>query len=68
MTVWNDVKAICPFYRSSETRRIRCEGLDEGSLLICFRCGENQKRHFQAHCADEWESCSVAEMLGRKYE
>ena len=62
-------KAICPFYRGELDRRIRCEGVERGSIRIVFESVEERKGYGNRHCKS-WhhESCVMCQALMKKYE
>lgn len=62
--------ARCPFYHQQETRKVYCEGVEEGTALqLTFDSSDHQKQYEKALCCSAyWPSCRIAEMLNRKWE
>ena len=66
---YEDATAKCPFYKSSDARRISCEGVTFGSVLI-HSFSSRAKRNMQKYtfCDDKYSYCEVYRMLMEKYE
>ena len=66
---YEDASAKCPFYKSSDAKRISCEGITFGSVLI-QSFSSRDKRNIQKHtfCDDRYENCEVYRVLMEKYE
>lgn len=68
-TLYDDVKAVCPFFRYSEKRKISCEGITDGCTTnIEFDCKEKRDLHRRVFCDSKYENCEIYTMLEEKYE
>ncbi len=64
-------EVVCPFYRfDDDSRRITCEGLVEGSVLVQqYSRRKDLKQQLEVFCQKECEHCEVFRMiLAAKYE
>lgn len=63
---------LCPFYRDDDSRqrKIRCEGLIEGSSLThYFRKKTDYEQQLKIFCCANYSKCEVASLLlHEKYE
>ena len=67
-TNWKDVDVQCPYYRQVIKQGIICEGLDDGTITLRFARSRVREAHFWSMCADRWEDCPIAIVLGCKYD
>lgn len=72
---FDDVNAECPFFKSSKSASINCEGVDsESSLTLSFHTSTGQwlqknKRAYTGHyCNHNYKDCIIYKMLMAKYE
>lgn len=68
-TMFDDVDAKCPFFRSSGKRKINCEGItDDCTTSILFKNQEKRDLHRRIFCDCKFKYCEVFRMLNQKYE
>jgi hypothetical protein len=68
-TMYDDVNAVCPFFRSSGKRKISCEGITDGCITsLEFNSGRKRDLHRKVFCNKKWQNCEIARMLEEKYE
>ena len=66
---YEDATVVCPFYKASDPKRISCEGVTEGSILIqSFSSKEKRNKQKRIFCDRKYEYCEVYRMLTEKYE
>lgn len=63
MDYWHK-RYTCPYFRSSEKRRVCCEG----NSRVSFETGGEASRFMNQYCAGEWGRCTIARHLTAKYE
>lgn len=62
--MYDDVDAVCPFFRSSEMRKIVCDGFtDRCSMTINFKGNTDRNLHRRVFCNRKYENCEVYRML-----
>lgn len=68
-TMFDDVDAKCPFFKSSGKREISCEGITE-DCTTCLTFVSQQKRalYRRLFCDARYKNCKVYKMLEEKYE
>ena len=67
-TLYDDVNAVCPFFRYSDKRKISCEGITDGcTTTIEFDCKANRDLHRRVFCNSKYQNCEVHKMLSEKY-
>lgn len=60
----------CPYYRSSNKLRVKCEGMVEESCACTmnFRTPEERKNYMRDFCCCRaWQGCALARVIGEKY-
>lgn len=68
-TMFDDVDAKCPFYRSSGKRKITCEGItDDCTTTLTFTSQEKKALQKKIFCDAKYENCEIHKMLEEKYE
>ena len=60
-TNYESANIRCPFYKRNESRKIGCEGVEEGSQLVT-ECLTKE------NCAGNYEKCEVYRMILQKYD
>lgn len=63
MDYWHK-RYTCPYFRSSEKRRVCCEG----SSRVSFQTGSEASRFMNRFCAGTWANCTIAQQLNDRYE
>lgn len=62
-------KALCPYYHGERDRRIRCEGVEGGSIRLAFEATEERKDYGWRYCKSwDYEKCVLCQALEKKYE
>lgn len=62
-------EAMCPFYHGERDNRIRCEGVDGGSIRLAFETAEKRKEYGWKFCKCwDYEKCVLCQALEKKYE
>ena len=65
-TMFDDVDAICPFFRNSEQRKIVCDGItDECTTQLMFIKREARDLHRKVFCNRKYKNCEVFQVLER---
>ena len=68
-TMYDDVNALCPYYKSSKQKEISCEGItDECSTNIKFKTGGQRDIYRRIFCDAKYKNCEIYKMLSKKYE
>lgn len=70
MAEFDSKYVVCPFYRGSDSNRIRCEGLTEKNTInLVFEDSNKQKDYKKEYCCDidNYQNCMICCMLERKY-
>lgn len=68
-TNYESANIRCPFYKRNESRKIGCEGVEEGSQLVTeYLTKERCKKKIRENCAGNYEKCEVYRMILQKYE
>ena len=68
-TMYDDVKAVCPYFKSSGKRKITCEGVtDDCNTSLEFESKEKRDEHRKIFCDARFGNCEVYNMLEKKYE
>lgn len=68
-TMFDVVKAICPYFQFSDKRSITCEGITDGCLTkLEFESQEKRNQHRRIFCDAKYQNCEVHRMLEDKYE
>ena len=65
-----DEDVVCPFYKSQDSYKIRCEGIQKNSsLTLSFALPVERKQHCKDYCnnVSGFQLCPVAKMLNNKY-
>lgn len=67
-TMFDDVNAVCPFFRYSDKRRISCEGITDGCVTnLEFDCKAKRDMHRSIFCDSKYKNCEIHKMLEEKY-
>lgn len=68
-TMYDDVHAICPYFHSSNKRKISCEGITDGcTTTLEFESQEKRNMHRRIFCDAKYKNCEIYRMLEEKYE
>lgn len=68
-TMFDDVNAVCPFFRYSNERKISCEGITDGCVTnIEFNSKKKRDLHRRVFCNAKYKNCEIHKMLEEKYE
>lgn len=66
---YEDATAICPFYKASDARRISCEGVTDGSVIIqSYVSKDKRDKQKRIFCDKAYKNCEIYRMLEEKYE
>lgn len=67
-TMWDEVDVQCPFFISSSSHGIRCEGaLADSTVSLRFRRQEQLREVFQDRCCGDFDLCPQAMAACEKY-
>lgn len=73
-TSYDDVEALCPFFRKSDKYSITCEGVEDDSINKTVFRDETGREHqesrnnYRAHyCNLNYSKCRIYRMLNEKY-
>lgn len=67
-TMFDDVEAKCPFFKSSGKRKISCEGItDECTTCLIFISERKRNLHRNIFCDAKYKNCEIYKMLEEKY-
>ena len=65
---YGDATVLCPFYKASDSKRISCEGVTEGSVIILsYASKEKKNKQKMIFCDRKYQNCEVYRMLEDKY-
>ena len=66
---FDDVDVKCPFFKGSDDKRISCEGVVNGSIIIVAFSSKN-KRNIQKNtfCDHKYENCELYCAIKEKYD
>ena len=68
-TMFDDVEAKCPFFKSSDKRKILCEGIiDDCATNLIFISEQKKKLHRKVFCDAKYGNCKIYKILEEKYE
>ena len=68
-TMFDDVEAKCPFFKSSGKRKISCEGITEDCTTnLTFISEQKRNLHRNVFCDARYKYCEIFKMLLEKYE
>lgn len=68
-TMFDDVDAKCPFFKSSGKRKITCEGItDDCVTCLTFVSQHKRNLHREVFCDARYKNCEIFKMLLEKYE
>lgn len=68
-TMYDDVDAKCPYFRSSDKREITCEGIADGCITaLKFESQKKRNLHRSVFCDAKYKNCEIFRMLEEKYE
>lgn len=63
-TMFDDVDAICPFFRGSDKRKVICDGItDRCTTSLMFSTKEERNLHRRVFCNAKYKYCEVYQML-----
>lgn len=69
MSYFDDAEAKCPYYKSSDKRKILCEGITEDcTTTLTFVSPPKRNLHREIFCDARYQNCEVYKMLTEKYE
>lgn len=64
-----DKNVLCPFYKETEPRKIRCEGYTEETSEVTTFPTDNAKKDFlDGSCCGDYQNCPKFKALWNKYE
>lgn len=67
-TMYDDVNALCPFFRFSDKKEISCEGVADGcSTSLKFDTKSKRDLHRRVFCDSKYKNCEIFRMLEEKY-
>lgn len=65
---YNEGLVVCPFYQSSATQSITCEGVNsECELKLLFQSPRQRDIYRRQFCDKDYQACLVSIMLNSKY-
>lgn len=68
-TMYDDVNAICPYFNSSDKRKISCEGITDGCKTVLeFNTQKKRDIHREIFCDARYQNCEIYKMLEEKYK
>ena len=68
-TMFDDVKAKCPYYQKSEIKKIKCEGITSDSQLVMeFNTKKGRNSYKERFCDASYKKCPLYQKLEEKYE
>jgi hypothetical protein len=63
-TMYDDVDALCPFFRSSEKRKIICDGvIEDCTTQILFKTIQSRNLHRRIFCDRKYMNCEYYQVL-----
>ena len=66
---FDDVNAKCPFFSSSGSERIICEGITDSCITIQkFKGKSSRTEHREMFCDSHYNKCYMYQALYSKYE
>lgn len=71
MANWEAKFVKCPFYRTNDTNRIVCEGLEEGNTInLVYESQTDRKEYMKENCNDieKCHSCPIHKLLDKLYD
>lgn len=68
-TMFDDVDALCPFFKGSRQRKIICEGItDECTTILDFKTQEERNQHRRIFCDARYQNCELHHAIEEKYD
>ena len=68
-TNYESANVKCPFYKRNDTKKVCCEGLEEGSQIVVEYDSKNKfKEKIRKNCAENYKECEVYQMILQKYD
>lgn len=64
---YSDKNVKCPFYKNTDKKSIKCEGIFSNFCINSFSDKEKARVHFTKYCCDDYKKCPVAEIIIKKY-
>lgn len=59
----------CPFYKSSSSNTIKCEGLVEhSSIVLTYESKKERDKQTKIFCENLYDHCEINMLLMKKYE
>ena len=66
---YNEGLINCPFYKSTATQSISCEGITEDCIIkLLFTSPNARDLHRMIYCDNQFKKCEIYIMLEKKYE
>lgn len=65
---YKEADVICPYYVSSNTYSICCEGFVSAVCRNEFLTRVRERTHFDKYCCGRYHECEYAKRLDKKYE
>ncbi len=68
-TMFDDVNAVCPFFRASDKRKITCEGITDKCIInLEFKNGAERDLHRKVFCDAKYKNCEMYRAIEEKYK
>ena len=66
---YNESTVVCPFFRTTATSSISCEGItDDCTVKLQFCNGKKRDAHRKIYCERNYKYCEIYRVLEKKYE
>lgn len=60
---------VCPYYKDELQQIIRCEGVDDNSVIhLAFNAKDKLRLYRSEFCERCYRRCLIAQMLNRKWD
>lgn len=67
-TMYDDVDAICPYYKRSEKQKIVCESTGNYALELSFDRKDDRKAHKKKYCDTfDYQKCAICQINERNF-
>ncbi len=68
-TMYDDVNAVCPYFKGSGERKVICEGItDECKTILAFNSRETRDNHRKLFCDHKYKNCEIYRAVEEKYD